>query len=206
MRWFRQLPLAAVLALLASGSAAQVIEFESGGLKYLTQTRNGLTVMFAHLPTQVREYSIVQVAVSNGSSQPWTLRPDDFSFRRPDGTLIQAVAARTVVSQLVERANRNDVIKLVATYELGLYGINRFQSTNGYEQRRLAAQAEFGSLKIKAAAAASAIAFVATKLNPGDSTDGAVFYPTNYKPLGAGRLMVQAAGTVFEFDTDSAAP
>ena len=43
-------------------------------------------------------------------------------------------------------------------------------------------------------AAASAIAFVVTKLQPGQSTDGAVFWATAGKPLGAGRLTVNAAG------------
>ena len=37
---------------------------------------------------------------------------------------------------------------------------------------------------MKAAAAASALALVQTKLTPGESTDGAVFFPTEGKPLG----------------------
>ena len=47
------------------------------------------------------------------------------------------------------------------------------------------------------AAAASAIALVTTKLMPGQSTDGAVFYPSQGKPLGAGKLIVNAAGETF---------
>jgi hypothetical protein len=43
---------------------------------------------------------------------------------------------------------------------------------------------------------------VATKLAPGQSTDGAVFYPTKGKPLGAGRLMVDAAAETFEFPVE----
>ncbi len=203
MRLGRWLVILCSLPLAASG---QVIEFESGGLKYLTQTRQGVTVMFAHLPTALREYSIIQVAVSNGSSRSWILRPEDFVFRRADGTQIQATPARAVVGQLMERGSRDDVIKLVSAYEQSLYGFSRHRSTSGYEQRRLAAMAEFGSTRLKAAAAASAIAFVQTKLPPGDSTDGAVFYPTHGKPLGVGWLVVQAGGTVFEFQTDSAAP
>jgi hypothetical protein len=54
--------------------------------------------------------------------------------------------------------------------------------------------------KIKAAAAASAIAFPSFKLLPGQSTDGAIFYPTGGKPLGPGHLRVHAAGELFEFD------
>ena len=38
---------------------------------------------------------------------------------------------------------------------------------------------------------------------PGQSTDGAVFYPTKGKPLGAGRLMVDAAAEMFEFPVEA---
>ena len=86
------------------------------------------------------------------------------------------------------------------TYELSLYGLTRYKSTNGYEQRRQSAFAEVSSTKIKAAAAASAVAFPSVKLMPGQSTDGAVFYPTGGKGLGAGKLRIQAAGEMFEFE------
>src|SRR5881296_1256440 len=81
--------------LLFAGTAAwaQVIEFESGGLKYQTLTRNGVTVMFAHLPAHVHEYAILQVAISNGAPAPYTVRPEDFTFERADGTRIVAATA-----------------------------------------------------------------------------------------------------------------
>jgi hypothetical protein len=104
-----------------------------------------------------------------------------------------------VVASLYAKGSRSDVIKLVTTYESGLYGMQNFKATNGYESRRQAAFAEVTSTKVKAAAAASAIAFVPTKLLPGQSTDGAVFWSTQGKPLGAGHLTVNAAGEVFEF-------
>jgi hypothetical protein len=178
---------------------AQVIEFESGGLKYQTLTKNGLTIMVATLPALVREYSIIQVAISNGSPISWTVKPDDFRFERPDGTVLLATPARNVVNAMIDRGTRNDVIRLVSAYESGLYGLQRFRSTNGYESRRQSALAEVSSTRIKAAAAASAIAFVHTKLQPGQSTDGAVFWSTAGKPLGPGRLTVNAAGEIFEF-------
>jgi hypothetical protein len=111
-----------------------------------------------------------------------------------------------VVSGLLRRAGRNDVIKLVSTYEMGLYGIVRFRSTNGYQQRRQSALAEVSSRKLKAAAAASAIALVETKLDSGDSTDGALFFPTFGKRLGRGRLTVSVVGQVFEFEVEPPAP
>lgn len=177
-----------VIALFAAAVLpAQVIEFESGGLKYKTLTRNGVTIMFAPMPSTVRDYTILQVAVSNGSQIPWALKTADFRFEKADGSVLQPVNPRAVVNELIEKAGRNDVIRLVSTYEMGLYGLTRLQSTNGYEQRRQAAFAELTSAKIKAAAAASAIAFVDTKLKPGETTDGAVFYSNQGKPLGAGR-------------------
>ena len=81
----------------------------------------------------------------------------------------------------------------------GLYGNAQMRSTNGYEARRQNALAEVGSTKLKAAAAASAIALAPTKLAPGQSTDGAVFYANQGKPLGVGQLIVTAAGETFVF-------
>jgi hypothetical protein len=75
--------------------------------------------------------------------------------------------------------------------------------TNGYEQRRLAALS-MGSTKLKAAGIASALALVQTKLAPGESTDGAVFFPTEGKPLGSGRLVVRTNTDVFEFNEEQA--
>lgn len=189
-------------AVCGSGLTAQVISFESGGLKYQTLSKGGLTVMFAHLPTHLHEYAIIQVAVSNGSRIPSMLRPEDFVFQRPDGSQFRASPARSVVENLLAKGSRDDVIKLVETYEATLYGIPGLRSTNGYEQRRRSAQAELTSTKLKAAAAASAIVLVEARLAPGQSTDGAVFFPNEGKPLGQGRLRVRLAGQDFEFESE----
>jgi len=188
--------------LLALPGSAQVIEFESGGLKYQTLTRNGVTVMFAHLPTHLHDYTILQVAISNGAQAPCTIRPEDFTFVRAGQTAITAAPARQVVGELIEKGNRGDVIKLVSTYEMALYGMTRFRPTNGYESRRQQYLAEVSSTKIKAAAAASAIALVQTKLVAGQSTDGAVFFPTDGRQLGAGRLIMRNSGGEFNFNTE----
>src|SRR5579863_8333942 len=148
----------AVLATLAV--QAQVIEFESNGLHFKTLTRNGVTIMFAPLGSHVKEYSILQVAVSNGSQVSWTVKPEDFTYYRQDGVVTSGSPALAVVNSLIAKASRHDVIKLVSTYEAGIYGNSRLQSTNGYEVRRQNALAEVGSARLKAAAAASAIAFV----------------------------------------------
>ncbi len=178
---------------------SQAIEFESNGLKYQTMTREGLTIMFAPLPAQVKAYAVLQVAVSNGSPSARTVKPEDFRFERADGTVLAASPARYVVQQFLDKGGRNDVIKLVGTYELGLYGLSRFQSTNGYEQRRQAALAEVTSSKLKAAAAASAIVLVPTRLQPGESTDGAIFFVAPGKQLGEGKLVATVGTERFEF-------
>ena len=177
----------------------QVIEFESNGLKYQTLTKRGVTVMYAHMPAHMHEFSILQVAVSNGSPGPYTIRPEDFTFRREDGEEIHAWPAKSVVSLLMQKGGRGDVIKLVSAYEAALYGIPHMRSNNGYEQRREAALAELTSTKLKAAAAASAIALVQTKLGPGEATDGAVFFGGEAKGLGPGRLIVHTNTDIFEF-------
>jgi hypothetical protein len=183
---------------------AQVLEFESGGLKYKALTRGGVTIMFAPLPTKVLGYTILQVAISNGSPVSWSFKPEDFRFEQEGGQRIQAVSAGTVVKQLLDHASRGDVGRLISAYEGALFGNAKVHSTNGYESRRQDYLA-LGSTKLKAASAASAIALVTTKLNPGQSTDGAVFYPSKGKPLGAGRLMVDAAGEMFEFPVEAEA-
>ena len=191
--------LGVLFCVLAFG---QVIEFESGGMRYQTLTRRGVTVMFAHMPTHVREYSILQVAVSNGSQAPYTIRPEDFRYIHGDGSSIPEAPARNVVNMLLEKGSRSDVIHLVSAYEAALYGVQRMLSTNGYEQRRQAALAEVQSTKIKAAAAASAIALVQIKLTPGQSTDGAVFFPNEGKLLSGGRLVITTNTDTFEFKTE----
>jgi hypothetical protein len=178
--------------------AGQVIEFESNGLKYQTLTKSGVTVMFARLPAHLHEYSILQVAVSNGSGGPYIIRPEDFVFERSDGSIVRAVAAKDVIAMLYQKGSGGDVIKLVTTYEASVYGNSRMRSTNGYEQRRQAALA-MSSTKLRAAATASALALVQTKLAPGESTDGAVFFPTEGKPLVQGHVVVRTNTDVFTF-------
>lgn len=189
-----------LFALLPATAPGQVIRFESGSLQFQTMTKGGVTVMFAPLPMHVREYSILQVAVQNGSKTSWTFKAEDFIFLRSDGTQLAGSPARQVVGRLIEKGGRGDVIKLGQTYEQSLYGQARFKSTNGYEQRRQAAFAEVSNTKVKAAAVASAVAFPSVKLQPGQSTDGAVFYVTHGKGLGNGKLRLSAAGEVFEFE------
>jgi hypothetical protein len=190
-------------AVLFTGALhAQIIEFESGGLTYRTLTRGGVTIMWAHLPMHIKEYAVLQVAISNGSPVSWQVKPQDFSFAKSDGGAVAALPAATVVQQMMDHGSRGDVIKLTTAYEQALYGNARMHSTNGYEERRQNAQAELGGGKFRAAAAASAIAFVSTKLSPGQSTDGAIFFLSSGKLFGAGKLTVNAAGEVFEFPVE----
>src|SRR5258708_38044605 len=140
----------AAMMLIAVLQGQQIIEFDSGGLRYKTLTHNGVTIMFATLPRNVRDYAILQVAISNGSPVSWAIRPEDFRFEKSDGQTIRALPARTVGDTLMEKAGRGDVIKLVAAYEAGLYGNTKLKSTNGYETRRQNALAEGSSTKLRA--------------------------------------------------------
>jgi hypothetical protein len=178
------------------------LEFQSHGLDYEALTKEGITVMFASLPPHIKDFNIIQVTVTNGSPVSWTVKPADFSFERQDGAVLQSVSADQVVASLLQRAGRNDVIKLQLLYEDSIYALSNFRSTNGYEQRREAAMAMFVNRGFKAAAAASAITLVATKLKPGDSTDGAVFFQTRpkEKSLGLGRVVARTCGQVFVFE------
>ena len=192
------------LVLLSSPAHAQAIEYESNGLKYQTLTKSGVTIMFAVLPSHLHEYTTIQVAVSNGSEGPYVIRPEDFTYIRDTSVTVRAAPALTVVAMLQRKGSGSDVIKLVGSYEAGVYGNLHLRSTtNGFEQRRLAALS-MGSTKLKAAATASAIALVQTKLTPGESTDGAVFFPTEGKPLGPGRVVVRTNTDVFEFNPEQA--
>src|SRR5580700_5359917 len=196
-------PSLLLAAVLFTGALhAQIIEFESGGLKYRTLTRGCVTIMWAHLPMHIREYAVLQVAISNGSPVSWQVKPQDFRFEKAEGGTIAASPAANVVQEMMDHASRGDVIKLITAYESALFGNTRMHSTNGYEERRQNAQAELGGGKLRAAAAASAIAFIASKLLPGQSTDGAIFFINGGKPLGAGKLIVNVAGEVFEFPVE----
>lgn len=181
---------------------AQVIDFESNGLHYKTLTKGAVTVMFAYLPPHVRDYSIVQVSISNGSPISWTVKPEDFTYRKQEGGEVQASPAVSVVNSLIAKASRHDVIKLVTTYENQLYGNIKMQSTNGYERRREDALAVGMPLRLKAGAAAAAIALVSTKLGSGESTDGAVFFVNSGRAFGPGMMIVHTGGELFEFPTE----
>jgi len=137
----------------AAPAGSRPLEFESAGLKYQALTHGGITVMFAPLPTRVLGYAILQVAVSNGSVEVWEVKPEDMRFERAAGTRVQALSARGVVQDVLNRAGRGDVGRLVSVYEAALFGNINVRSTNGYEARRRDAMA-IGGTRFSAAAAA----------------------------------------------------
>jgi hypothetical protein len=180
---------------------AQVIEFESNGQKYQTLTRSGVTIIFSHVPYHLHEYAVIHVAISNGSTSSYVVRPEDFNYVRTAGQPIRASTAQTVVNMLMQKGNGSDVVRLVTAYEASVYGNTHYKATNGFEQRRQSALA-FGGTKLKAAAAASVLALGTTKLESGDSSDGAVFFPNDGKQLAGGKLVVRTNTDVFEFNAD----
>jgi hypothetical protein len=191
---------------LVGAARAQVIDFESNGLQYKAQTRGGLTIMLAPLPTRIRDWIVYQVAITNGSSVPWAVKSEDFHFLREDGSNVPALAAHEVVETMLKKASRGDTSKLVVAYEAALFGNMHVHSTNGFESRRQDAELTSGSNKLKAAATASAIVLAPAKLAPGQSTDGAVFYASGGRPLGAGKFVVNEAAEEFVFPADAELP
>jgi len=190
-----------VVGLFHAPLMAQVIEFESNGQKYQTLTKSSVTIIYTHLPNHLHEYAVIHVAISNGAKSPYVVRPEEFNYVHSGGTEIHAATAQMVVNMLMQKGNGNDVIRLVTAYEASVYGNTHYKATNGYEQRRQAALA-FGGTKLKAAAAASVLALGTTKLEGGDSSDGAVFFPNEGKPLTGGRLVVRTNTDVFEFNAE----
>src|ERR1700683_1689434 len=194
---------AGAMALLAHGQAA--IPFENNGLHYRALTRGGMTIMVAQLSTRVRDWDVFQIAITNGTPVAWAVKAEDFRFERENASPVTALAAHDVVETLLKKASRNDTTRLVGAYEAALYGNVQLHTTNGYESRRQDAIA-FGSTKLSAAGAASAIVLAPAKLMPGQSTDGAIFYPDGGKALGAGKLIANVAGEEFVFPVEAAAP
>jgi hypothetical protein len=193
----------ALLALFAASACAQVIEYEANGQKYQTLSRNGLTIIYTHMPNHVAGFGLIQVSVANGSGIYWTVRPEQFSYVR-EGVPLTALSANDVVNLLLTHGSHADVVKLVNSYESTLYGIPHMRTTNGYELRRQNAVGTGMPQKLEAAAIASAIAFAQTRIAPGQSTDGALFIPLTReaKTLSGGKLVVRVEGQTFEFNPD----
>jgi hypothetical protein len=189
------------LAFFQAPLCAQVIEFESNGQKYQTLSKSGVTIIFSHVPNHLHEYAVIHVAVSNGATSSYVVRPEDFNYVRAVGQPIRAATAQTVVNMLMQKGNGGDVVRLVTAYEASVYGNTHYKATNGFEQRRQSALA-FGGTKLKAAAAASVLALGTTRLEAGDSSDGAVFFPNDGKTLTGGKLVVRTNTDVFEFNAD----
>jgi hypothetical protein len=181
-------------------SHAQVLEYEANGLKYQALTKSGVTIMYAHLAPRIHKYSIVQLAISNGSPGPYTIRPEDCTYLREIGN-VPASPAKDVIGMLMKSGSGSDVVKLVTAYENWIAGIPNFRATNGFESRRQSALG-MGASKLRSAAAASAIALVQTVLPPGESADGAVFFASEGKPLVAGKLVIKTNTDRFELNAE----
>jgi hypothetical protein len=157
--------------------------------------------MFAHMPQHLKGYSLLHVAIANGSKIPCAINPEDFSYVRDEKPL-PAASATAMVKRFMDRGEHDDVVKLTLAYESVLYGFNRMKVTNGYELRRQNFLSYGMSARVKAAAEASAIVLIPTKLKPGESTDGAVFFRNDAKSLAGGQLTFRASGEVFKFNVE----
>ena len=97
---FRRGVVVCAVAFAWCAAQAQVIEFESGGLRYQALTKDGLTIMVASLPPTFGNTRCLQVAVQNGGKSTYVIRPEDFLYRPDEATEIPALPARTVVNSL----------------------------------------------------------------------------------------------------------
>ena len=138
---FRKRAAAVAVAICVAFSlvrfvSGQVIEFESKGLHYQALTKGGMTVMYAPIPSHIKDFSVIQVAITNGTGITWVVKNQDFKFIRQDGEELDPVSADTVVESLLAKASHSDVIQLQLLYENTIYALANFRSTNGYEKRR----------------------------------------------------------------------
>lgn len=206
-RWGATLAMLCAVACIGVSAVprlpAQVIEYESNGMKYQTLSHEGLTVIVTHMPDHVAGFGLFQVSVSNGSDKYWMVDPADFAYAKPEAS-IGALPAEKVIDVLLDKGSHTDVIKLVTSYENTLYGIPHSKSTNGYEQRREGMMTYGINPKLKAAATASAIVLAKVRLAPGQSTDGSIFIPLTHevKSLTGGHLVFKAYDQTFEFNPD----
>ena len=188
----------ALLAAAVAPLRAQIIQFESNGMDYQVLTRNGLTLMCAPMPLKTSRYALMHVAISNGTGQTRQINAKDFTFEYTDGTVVRAATEQQVIGDFFRKASRSELVKLQSAYEKALYNNQFIRPNNSYEKRRLSALA-IGPKGLKASAAAAAITFVSGKLGPGDSTDGALFFPTSGRNLGPGRIVATLDKEDFEF-------
>ena len=151
-------------------------------------TKGGLTLMCAPMPVKTSRYALVHVAVSNGSEVTWQVNATDFAFEFDRGVLVRAESEESVIGDFFREAGRSELSKLQSAYEKALYNNQYIRPNNGYEKRRQSALA-IGPRGLKAASAAAALTFVSGKLSPGDSTDGALFFPTSGRQLNTGRIV-----------------
>ncbi len=197
--WRTCLLFAAIAA--AHPAASQVIRFESNGMQYQVLTRKGLTLMCAAMPFRTSRFSVMHVAVTNGSGETRLVRTEDFAFEYSDGTQVRAASEQRVVEDFFQNARRSELLKLQAAYEKALYNNQYIRPNNTYEKRRQSALA-FGPKGLKASAAAAAITFVSGKVGSGDSADGALFFPTAGRPLEKGTVVATLESSRFEFAFD----
>lgn len=167
-------------------------------MDYQVLTHDGLTLMCAAMPFRTSRYAVMHVAVSNGSGETWQIDAADFVFEYSDGTVVRADPEERVVGGFFQSAGRSELLKLQTAYEKALFNNQYLRPTNSYEKRRLSALA-FGPKGLKASAAAAAITFASGQVGPGDSTDGAVFFPTYGRQLGQGRMVAKLGPLSFEF-------
>ena len=136
------------------------IEFTSHGLEYEALPKRASRDVRVPAATHQR-FQYYSGHRNHGSPVSWTVKPADFSFVRQDGVVLASVSADQVVESMLQKAGRNDVIKLQLLYEDSIMRYRIFARQTDTSSAREAAMAQFVDRGFKAAAAASAITMVA---------------------------------------------
>ena len=137
-------------------------------------SREGVTVMIAPLERTILEYSTAQVWISNNSGRPLPIAPQWFAASLEGGASSAAVQDTVVLSDIRKHASGRDIEELVRAYESLLLGLPDEKAVGYYEQRKRAAMASGG--KMRAAIMANVIILPETRLRPGETIDGTLFF------------------------------
>lgn len=161
-------------------------------------SRDGVTVMIAPLERTILEYSTAQVWISNNSPRALPIAPQGFTATVEGGASFTAAQDTVVLNDIRRHASGRDIEELVQAYESMLLGLPDEKAMGYYEQRKRAAMSSGG--KMRAAIMANVIILPETRLRPGETIDGTLFFrqPGKSRPK-VTRFTADLGGRHFEF-------
>lgn len=200
----RLLLIAALLAATAASTLQQrptappAIEVPYKGRTFSMASRDGVTVMIAPLERTILDYSTAQVWISNNTARSLPIAPQGFTATVESGATSAAAQDTMVLNDIRRHSSGRDIEELVRAYESMLLGLPDEKAMGYYEQRKRAALSSGG--KQRAAIMANVIILPETRLRPGETIDGTLFFhqPGKVHPKVI-RFTADLAGRHFEF-------